>query len=98
METEEDTDASANAAENKEDQEKSAGQSKVIPRSIIVTANGRSVTLSGKASYVYVDIFDYLDIDLKKPQGTIVTLLNGQTAEYLKEINSGDVIEVYWKK
>ena len=97
METEEDTDASANAAENKEDREKSAGQSKVIPRSIIVTANGRSVTLSGKASYVYVDIFDYLDIDLKKPQGTIVTLLNGQTAEYLKEIKSGDVIEVYWK-
>lgn len=72
-------------------------ENKVIPRSIIVTANGMPVTLSGKASYVYVDIFDYLDIDLTKPQGNIVTLLNGQTAEYLKEIKNGDVIEVYWK-
>lgn len=107
LEPEEDTDSeteeeddyvSGNAAEDKQDEDKSTGQNKVIPRSIIVTANGRSVTLSGKASYVYVDIFDYLDIDLKKPQGTIVTLLNGQTAEYLKEIKSGDVIEVYWKK
>lgn len=96
-ETEEDADVSENAAEDKQDEDKSAEQNKVIPRSIIVTANGKSVTLSGKASYVYVDIFDYLDIDLKKPQGTIVTLLNGQTAEYLKEIKSGDVIEVYWK-
>lgn len=98
LETEEEDDVSENAADDKQDEDRSTEQNKVIPRSIIVTANGRSVTLSGKASYVYVDIFDYLDIDLKKPQGTIVTLLNGQTAEYLKEINSGDVIEVYWKK
>lgn len=98
LETEEEDDVSENAADDKQDENRSTEQNKVIPRSIIVTANGRSVTLSGKASYVYVDIFDYLDIDLKKPQGTIVTLLNGQTAEYLKEINSGDVIEVYWKK
>lgn len=72
-------------------------EKKVIPRSIVVTANGMPITLTGKASYVYVDIFEYIDFDTKTPQGSIVTLLNGEPAEYLKELKSGDDIEVYWK-
>lgn len=76
-----------------EDGEKSAPAATTIT----VTVNGAPVILSGKASYVYVDIFDHIDFDLKKPQGSIVTRLNGNTAEYLKEIHDGDVMEVYWK-
>ena len=50
-----------------------------------------------KHKYVYVDIFDYINIDLSKPQGAIVTNLNGRQAEYMEQLKDGDVIDVYWK-
>lgn len=66
--------------------------------SINVMVNGKAITLSGKSAYVYVDVFDYIDFDLAKRQGSgIVTTLNGAPAEYLKEINTGDNIEIYWE-
>lgn len=72
-------------------------QSPAIPLTIVV--NGRPVTLNGKSSYVYVDVFDYIDIDLSKPQGsTIVTNINGRLAQYMETLHSGDVLEIYWKE
>lgn len=73
-----------------------------VPKTVIhdvhVVVNGIPITLHGKASYVYVDVFDYIDFDLKHPRGSgIETLLNGQSAEYLKEIFDGDVIDIRWK-
>ena len=66
---------------------------------ITVIVNKSPITLKGKQSYVFVDIFDYIDIDLSKPQGsTIVTEINGRTAQYMEAIYAGDVIEVYWRK
>lgn len=67
---------------------------------ITVTANGRPVTLDKKASYVFVDVFDYIDFDLKKSAGrSVVTKLNGSSVtEYLKEIHDGDIIEIYWEE
>ncbi len=65
---------------------------------ISVVANGRPVVLKGKTKFVYVDIFDYIDIDLSKPQGTaVVTTLNGRQAQYMEPLHAGDVIEVYWR-
>ncbi len=67
--------------------------------SLYVTVNGEQVHLTGKASYVFVDVFEHIDFDLSKPQGSgIVTRLNGRDAQYMEEIHSGDVIEIYWKK
>lgn len=67
--------------------------------SIYVTVNGEQVYLTGKTSYVFVDVFEHIDFDLSKPQGSgIVTRLNGRDAQYMEEIHSGDVIEIYWKK
>ncbi len=69
-----------------------------VNQSIRVLVNGSPLLLSGKPSYVYVDIFDYIDFDLSKSKGGgIVTNLNGNPAEYLKEIKDGDIIEVYWR-
>lgn len=73
-----------------------------VPKPVIhdvhVVVNGSPIILHGKASYVYVDVFDYIDFDLKHPRGSgIETLLNGQSAEYLKEIFDGDVIDIRWK-
>lgn len=70
----------------------------VGPRRIDVIVNGRPVTMNGKSEYIFVDIFDYIEFDLSKPQGKgIVTKVNGQPTQYMSTINSGDSIEVYWK-
>lgn len=63
-----------------------------------VIANRQNITLKGKSSYVYVDIFDYIHFDLTRPAGkAIVTKLNGRRAEYMEQLHNGDVIEIYWE-
>ena len=63
-----------------------------------VTVNGSQISMSGKKEYVFVDVFQYIEFDLSKPQGSgIVTRLNGRDAQYLETIRSGDVIDIYWK-
>ncbi len=69
------------------------------PQIIAVTVNGDIVTMTGKIEYVFVDIFDFIDFDLSKPQGKeIVTNINGRRAQFMETIKTGDTIEVYWKK
>lgn len=69
-----------------------------IPLSIHVTVNGQEIQMSGKSEYVFVDVFQYIDFDLSRPKGSgIVTNLNGREAQYMENIHSGDVIEIYWK-
>lgn len=66
--------------------------------SITITVNNSPVVLSGKKDYVFVDVFDFIDFDLNKPQGSgIVTLHNGENASYMNALSSGDVLEIYWK-
>ena len=69
-----------------------------VSSSITVIANGRPFTLTGKLQYVFVDIFDKMEFDLKASNGRkIVTLLNGRDAQYLEPLKDGDVIEVRWE-
>lgn len=70
-----------------------------IPIEIGVIVNNSPVFLKGKSNYVFVDVFDYINFDLSKPQGSgIVTNLNGKQAQYMEEIKAGDVLEIYWKE
>ncbi len=81
------------AAQHTQNKQQTAG------REVQVLANGRTVTLSGKTSYVFVDIFDFIDFDLKDSRGrTIVTLLNGRSADYMEGLGDGDSIEIYWEE
>lgn len=64
---------------------------------VIVMVNRKPVVLRGKPKYIFVDIFDFIDFDLSKPQGAIVTKLNGNQAQFMEELHEGDMIEVYWK-
>ena len=65
---------------------------------LTVMVNGDAITMNGKAEYVFVDVFDYIDFDLKPVPGKdIITTLNGRSAEYMEELHEGDVIEIYWK-
>ncbi|MCR5100529.1 MAG: rod shape-determining protein [Butyrivibrio sp.] len=71
---------------------------RVLAQDLHVIVNGKMVTLHGKAEYVFVDIFDAIDFDLKQSNGrAIVTLLNGGTPDYMQKLNEGDSMEVYWK-
>lgn len=75
-----------------------AVRSETETQTITVFANGVPAVLSGKKSYVFVDIFDVIDFDLSKPQGTgIVTKLNDRDAQYMEELHQGDKIEIYWR-
>lgn len=65
---------------------------------IVVTANKKSYTLTGKDKYVFVEIFDVMHFDTSKVRGNeLVMLLNGQKAEHFDELKNGDTIEIYWR-
>jgi len=68
------------------------------PITIYVMVNGSPVAMSGKPKYVFVDIFNYINFDLSKPQGVIVTTINGHDANYMEELHDKDIIEIYWRK
>lgn len=69
------------------------------PSELQVIVNNKPVILNKKSSgnYVFIDIFDYIDFDLSKPQGLIVLLINGHKASYTEPLKSGDVIEIRWE-
>ena len=67
-------------------------------RDLHITVNKKPVTLKGKAEYVFVDVFDVINFDTKNVKGKVlVTNLNGKTAEYLKVLSEGDVLDIYWE-
>ena len=77
----------------------SARRGKEPSRTIHLLVNGSPVTMKGKMSYVFVDIFDYIDFDLSSPQGAcVITKRNGQISRYMEQVEDGDVIEIYWEK
>ena len=71
-----------------------------LPHPLTVIVNHTPITMQGKASYVFVDVFDYIDFDLGSAASagrSIVTNLNGRPAQYMETLTEGDVIEIYWK-
>ncbi len=67
-------------------------------RNIMVIVNQRPVSMKGKKEYCFVDIFDYINFDTTRAQGSkIVTLINGRDAQYMEPLKTGDKIEVFWK-
>ncbi len=82
---------------NGREEQKEEVESK-LPIQMQVIVNGKSVTLSGKNRYVYVDVFDFIDFDLSKPQGKCVaTNLNGRKADYMEYLKNGDVLDIHWE-
>lgn len=78
------------------DEEKESEYNDFIELPVVV--NGEVIMLKGKTNYVYVDVFDYIDFDLKTPKGSAIeTLINGRNADFLEELKSGDKIDIFWK-
>lgn len=101
-EYEENIEAETNAGENEIVEESKAFIRKMKneePQTMTVTVNGSPITMKGKASYVFVDVFDYIDFDLSSPQGAcVITKRNGQISRYMEPVQNGDVIDIYWEK
>lgn len=66
-------------------------------QTIIITVNASTIKMTGKARYIFVDIFDFYPFDRSKAQGTLITRRNGDVIQYLDELFDGDRIELYWK-
>ena len=64
---------------------------------IVVFVNSKSINLSGKSKYLFVDIFNHIDIDMTKSDGNVILTINSKKAGYADEIKNGDVIEVYFE-
>lgn len=84
--------------ESEEAGEEESGAAKEEPVDMAVSVNGEPVVLRGKPAYVFVDVFDYIEFDLSKPQGKgIVANKNSRPAQYMETLNPGDELEIYWK-
>jgi cell division protein FtsA len=67
-----------------------------IPMQVMV--NGEPVRIEdNKKSYIFVDIFNYIDFDLSKPKGIITLMLNGRKANYTDPLKNGDYITISWE-
>ncbi len=66
---------------------------------VTVFVNGDPVTLTGKQTYVFTDIFDFIDFDLKnRPAGKgIITELNSHKAVFSEELKDGDFLDIRWE-
>lgn len=66
---------------------------------VTVIVNGEPVELSGKDTYIFVDIFTHISFDLQAGKGrAIATIINGRDAQFSEELHEGDKIELYWKE
>lgn len=87
------------AEESPADNETSEEAKEKETHSVEVIINGTPVTLTGRESYMFVDLFEFYEFDLSASAGrAIITKLNDQNAQYTAELKDGDVIELAWKE
>ncbi len=68
-------------------------------RALTVYVNKKPVVMTGKESYVFVDVFSFINFDLNASAGrAIVTNINGRRAEYMEPLTNGDIIDIYWEE
>ena len=66
-------------------------------KSITVWVNGKLIHMNDKSTdYIFADIFNYIDFDLKNKNGSLVLRVNGLPANYSDVIRDGDRIELGW--
>jgi len=96
---EEEEDYSADAASEDDKAPVSSVQSAGVVQTIQVFVNNEPVTLTGRKEYIFVDIFDYYEFDLKAGNGrAVITQLNGEDAPYVAVLKNGDQITLAWKE
>lgn len=72
-------------------------EEEAVIHDIHIKVNDIDITMSGKTEYIFVDIYNYYELDTEKTRGKrIVTKINGEICSFADVLNDGDVIEVYW--
>lgn len=69
-------------------------------KEITVTLNDRKVTLPEKAEHtphVFLELLNYIEIDPRNPQGDILVMLNGKSANYNDMLHDGDNAVIRWQ-
>ena len=91
--------AEASAVPENELQKNDIQEEDSSENTITVIVNGEPVELSGKDTYIFVDIFTHISFDLQEGKGrAIATVINGRDAQFSEELHEGDKIELYWKE
>ena len=86
-----------NKAESDTENDTAVHMDRGIP--IHVTINGSQFVLTGKDTYVFVDIFNVFPFDLNESNGRgVYTTINGKNCGYVQPIQEGDKIEIGWKE
>lgn len=70
-----------------------------IVEDIGINLNGHNITLYAKADFsqhLFLDLFNYVEIDPQNPKGDIILLLNGRTAAFSEPLKQGDVVVIKW--
>lgn len=98
MEEQSTQDYEEEAATDEQEEAENAVSRNINPvKDMNVIVNGKVIHMHGKPQYIFVDVFDYIDFDLSKPQGKgIVTLVNNQKVQYMDQIHEGDTIDIHW--
>lgn len=65
---------------------------------IKLNVNGDSIVLPAEKTYMFANIFDYINFDLGKPEGSVQLTLNGKRASVTDLLKDGDTLEIYWEK
>lgn len=88
--------AQAKAAAKEEKDSSLPKQDESVTMHVIV--NGTPITLDGKGEYVFVDVFDKYDFDLKTVGGMdLVQKVDGMDVQHFSPLHEGAVVEIYWK-
>lgn len=62
----------------------------------LVYVNETPVYLSGKTSYVVVDILDFYPFDMTTYRGNLIIEINGKEADFTSSIRQGDRVRLAW--
>lgn len=67
-------------------------------KQITIRLNGKEKLIScSKDEIIFVDVFNYIDIDLNNAKGNFVLKLNGKNAAFTDGIKEGDSVDIYWE-
>ncbi len=65
---------------------------------IDIMVNDKKITIEKETNrFIFVDVFDYIDFDRSEVKGDLCLKLNGEPAEYMKGLKSGDSLDIYWE-
>lgn len=68
-----------------------------LEKTIELSINGEKRNINyNKDNFQFVDVFDYIDFDLKQAKGNLVLKINDKDAKYLETLKNGDVLKIYW--